>query len=107
MLVPLIYLDFEVRKDYIAKVLCIKRDKPMTVCGGSCYLAKKLDLAQKQEEKKEAINPSEISFFHELNVQIEVSRNNFSILKSSFFKYNEPYSGLLNSFDIFHPPRLG
>ena len=35
---PLVYLNFSLRQQYIYQVLCIKKDQPITVCGGQCYL---------------------------------------------------------------------
>ena len=42
ILVPVVYLDFELRKDYIIQNLCENRFKPQLKCNGQCYLAKKL-----------------------------------------------------------------
>ena len=42
--------DFFLNQDYIAKNLCVNRDKPMMHCNGKCYLAKKL----KEEGKSQA-----------------------------------------------------
>ena len=42
LLVPLVYLDFELRKEYIIQNLCENRFKPHLKCDGKCYLAKKL-----------------------------------------------------------------
>lgn len=36
---------FQLNRDYIAEVLCINRDKPITLCNGQCFLEKNLDLA--------------------------------------------------------------
>lgn len=62
--VPLIYLDYEVRKEYISEVLCVNRDKPITMCEGRCYLSDQLAQAQKQEESNKSIGQLfEINFF--------------------------------------------
>ena len=42
-IMPLIYLDFNLRRDYIAEILCINRDEPVTFCGGECYLNLQLE----------------------------------------------------------------
>lgn len=47
-----ILIDFKINKDYIAKVLCINKDEPITICGGNCYLTNQLKRAE--EQKKEA-----------------------------------------------------
>ena len=50
--VPSIYLDFEIRKEYIAKVLCVQKDQPITICGGKCYLNKRLKKAQQEDQQQ-------------------------------------------------------
>lgn len=59
LVVPFIYLDFELRKEYIIQSLCENRFNPQLHCDGKCYLAKQLkkvaqeharDAAQKQSE---------------------------------------------------------
>ena len=59
ILVPVVYLDFELRKDFIIQNLCENRFKPQMNCNGQCYLAKKLhkiaeDNATKETQKQGA-----------------------------------------------------
>ena len=42
LLVPVVYLDFELRKEHIFKNLCENRFTPQLHCDGKCYLAKQL-----------------------------------------------------------------
>lgn len=35
-------IDYLIHKDYIAKNLCVNRDKPRSCCKGKCYLVKQL-----------------------------------------------------------------
>ncbi|MFD1142239.1 hypothetical protein ACFQ4C_14025 [Larkinella insperata] len=42
---------YHANKDYIAKVLCENRAKPQLHCDGKCYLAKKLNAQQEQQDK--------------------------------------------------------
>lgn len=44
---------FEMNQDYIAKELCINRNKPQLHCNGRCYLMRKLKQAQDKEQKQE------------------------------------------------------
>jgi hypothetical protein len=46
-------LDYQLNKDYIARVLCINRNKPEMKCEGKCYLCKKL----KADAGKDRENP--------------------------------------------------
>lgn len=44
------YVEFELNKEYIAEFLCINKEKPMTICGGKCYLSKELQKANEQDK---------------------------------------------------------
>lgn len=46
----IIRADFFLNQAYIAKNLCINRDKPMMHCNGKCYLSKKLKDQEKQDQ---------------------------------------------------------
>lgn len=87
LLYPLVYLDYTLRRDYIAKVLCINRKKPITVCYGKCYLKKQLKRVKDQHEKdrKRHNNQSpELTFFVQ-DKQPPVNFGRRSIINSSSF----------------------
>lgn len=52
--VPFVYLDFELRKEFIIKNLCENRFKPQLHCDGKCYLAKQLHKAAEDNAANEA-----------------------------------------------------
>jgi hypothetical protein len=110
LLVPVVYLDFELKRDFIIQNLCENRFKPQLKCNGRCYLAKKLhkiaeDNATKQTEKQgqsikkileEDFEPTTISTYN-LDVKQTFQPSNFT--------YQLPfYSRFITSF--FHPPCL-
>lgn len=35
---------FTLNRDYIAEVLCVNKEKPITVCNGQCFLERNLNL---------------------------------------------------------------
>ncbi|SHK82700.1 hypothetical protein SAMN04488028_109112 [Reichenbachiella agariperforans] len=104
--VPLIYMDFGMRQDYIAEVLCINRDKPMLNCDGKCYLAKKLQAAQEQQEQEnETINiKSAPVFFAQIQEAIAFDKH-IGLLQNTY----QVLPGILNYTaylqQIFTPPR--
>lgn len=53
LLVPVVYLDFELRKEYIIKNLCENRFKPQLHCDGKCYLAKRLQKVAENDARNE------------------------------------------------------
>ena len=46
-----ILINFQINRDYIAKNLCINREKPDSCCQGSCHLTKQLE----EEDQKEKV----------------------------------------------------
>ncbi len=106
LLYPLIYLDFNLRKEYIQEVLCINKDKPITVCGGSCYLNSKLsDLTSHQEQEKQIQQEFNVNFFAQETVKIDLYNQKIE-LESSYLIQNTDFIQSLKISDIFHPPRL-
>ncbi|NQX85981.1 MAG: hypothetical protein HRT67_08750 [Flavobacteriaceae bacterium] len=45
------YLDYLVNYEYVSKVLCINKEKPMSTCNGKCYLSQQLKEAQETEKQ--------------------------------------------------------
>jgi len=54
LVVPFVYLDFELRKEYIIHNLCENRFKPELHCDGQCYLAKTLTKIAEEKAQNEA-----------------------------------------------------
>lgn len=105
LFVPLIYLDYTVRKDYISKVLCINKDKPDLKCNGKCFLAQKIKQVQEEEETSKNVSQKlEISFFFNRCPQFEFNNSLDYCLKTAIIYvisiYSEEYI-----HGIFHPPR--
>ena len=44
-------IDYLFNKDYIAKNLCVNRDKPKSCCKGKCHMVKQLQKATENPEK--------------------------------------------------------
>ncbi|MEQ8581411.1 MAG: hypothetical protein RIC30_03215 [Marinoscillum sp.] len=108
LVTPLVYLDFEMRRDYIAKVLCVERKQPITVCGGSCYLAAQLDKAKEHQEKSRQLTPKTFTFFFSEIRCFEWATDNLSPIQDlTFSALSEHFPKSRLAFDIFHPPRLG
>jgi hypothetical protein len=106
--IPLLYLDFEIRRDYIVANLCENRNRPMLNCNGKCYLSKKIAEAQKQAERQAesdymtklldyASNGSYYFRFSPEIVCVDVSQD-------LCFTYTSPFTGRTAVDDIFHPP---
>jgi hypothetical protein len=100
-------VDYVVNYDYISKVLCENKAKPMMHCNGKCHLMKELAKAAETENPKSSDKKSfspiqELLFFKEIK--------SFSMISFGFptkNKINTTYLNLysyLNTNSEFHPP---
>ncbi|WP_229216502.1 hypothetical protein [Dyadobacter sp. 3J3] len=105
--IPLLYLDFEIRRDYIVKNLCINRERPLMLCNGKCYLAKKMAALDEQEKRQ-----AESDYMTKLLDHVMDSRQlafipfsvSYKIRKILLFNYTSPPPARIAVDDIFHPP---
>ena len=108
--IPLLYLDFEIRRDYIVANLCENRDRPMLNCNGKCYLAKKIAEAKKQEEKQAESDYLNKLFSATTDLSVlfnsDFIRSEYVFLPQNYVKFNyvTAFNPLYHIEDIFHPP---
>ena len=108
LLVPVVYLDFEMRKDFIIQNLCENRFKPQLNCNGQCYLAKKLhkiaeDNATKETQKQgasmkkilEEVFETMPLFSYELMFENLSQKSNYA----HHLAHTQSFT-----FSLFHPP---
>ena len=98
----LIMLEFRVNRDYIAKVLCVNRNKPQMHCDGKCHLKKQLETDdQPQKNRSNSHDGYEVIFVNGLPAfQLEPFAD--SITHTAF--YRDPKS-FATCFACFHPPQ--
>jgi hypothetical protein len=93
-------IDYIVNYEYISKVLCENKAKPMMHCNGKCHLMKELVKASENEkpassDKKGYTPVAEVLFFQEIN--------SFVIFSSSHLdkeKMNYNYSNLYSNYNL-------
>ena len=99
------YIHYAWNKEYIAKYLCINKDKPELQCNGKCHLKKELS-EQRKEEKGPAfpfkISYESIQLWHRIISGIQLDKFAKSVLNHCpVYKINYLYT--LIRF-VFHPP---
>jgi hypothetical protein len=112
LVVPIVYLDFEINKAFIVQNLCENRFKPELNCDGKCYLAKQLHIVAEDKANKEAENQEsrfkkilEETYHFQDFAFFQISRD-FNIISANNFTYIfKEY--LTNTSSLFHPPCLG
>ena len=102
-----IIVDFNINQEYIAKVLCINKDKPEMKCNGKCHITKELE---KKEEPTENPKTEFVQFRNEIlfcQHFIKTKKNNIIPEPTKSYCYQNPvfYKSEFVS-DIFHPPKL-
>jgi hypothetical protein len=108
MIVPAIFFNYELRKDYIIQNFCVNKDRPELKCDGQCYLAKQIKAAQQQDENK-----ATATFVDKLLVldclpeitQWSFDSNTFSFEDVVSLKKLQNLNGENISIAIFHPPQ--
>lgn len=103
-----ILIDYTVNQDFIAKVLCINKNKPELQCNGKCHLANQI---KQQEEKEnqgtasESKTKTEVIFIQNLSVEVPNSAI-VSVISNTL----NPYTTRFNSSDylerLLRPPQL-
>jgi len=102
----LVFLDYELRKDFIAEVLCINREKPQFHCAGSCHLKKNL----KKSQEAQTENPDKVQFS---SFEFVAPKTNFTFLNSALVFIPQTIKNFGYSFhfypqvcfSFFHPPQ--
>lgn len=98
-----VFAGFEMNQSYIAKELCVNKDKPQLHCNGQCYLMKKLKQAQDKEQKQERFSPK-------VQLQEAIAALPFIFKQYAFASLNlrVPFTTgmpVAQVMTIFHPPQ--
>ena len=102
----LVFAGFKMNQAYIAKTLCENRDKPVVMCGGTCYLKKKLKQAEENEQKQERQASQKVQVQEALISDKTFQFKRFSLASIAFHVplcTGSPSSTLTY---IFHPPKV-
>jgi hypothetical protein len=95
---------FQANRDYISKVLCVNKEKPMTMCMGQCFLDRNLSLAD-DDTPKQAPTATKLSVeapvFVATNFHVDLNRNPLDIENSSA---PQPLYNFNSQTPFFHPP---
>ncbi|MCW3114915.1 MAG: hypothetical protein JWR18_3311 [Segetibacter sp.] len=95
--------DYFLNKSYIARVLCINKEKPKMHCNGKCYLAKQLKEQDKQDRQVPVNKKSNIDLqWLDLSEPIKIAGYN----QDSFRNCKHKHPSQLSSYprSIFRPP---
>jgi len=109
--IPLTYLDFKLRQDYYANVLCQNQDQPIAVCGGKCFVDKQVALVQSIAAQPVSDDTTPVSPTLEIDLSVYIAATNSQFVVPSYFFNSSITSELLASLPsgglkaVFHPPQ--
>ena len=101
-----IVMSFKINQDFIAKVLCINRDKPKLACAGKCHLMQKLKEAEEKEQEQVPPTVQEKTEVFLCNAQrLMVTRLLIDAHHVADIDYVDFVpTGFIS--DVFHPPQV-
>tara|TARA_R110000868_G_scaffold86724_5_gene243162 strand:+ start:1077 stop:1463 length:387 start_codon:yes stop_codon:yes gene_type:complete len=98
---------YNLNRDYYAAVLCEEKSNPNSLCEGSCFFFKQLNLKSESAPKTASLHfvASPLVFFApssnlEQRPSVDFSKKGFPVADA--FKIQDPYRR-----DIEHPPEIG
>lgn len=104
LMMPMVYIDFKLNQDYIARVLCINRDKPQMQCNGHCILMQKMNEAQDQTSSEENQAPKKLILETFCESLFEFQTLSWLFDKHAIASF--PKKLHASYFDkVFHPPQ--
>lgn len=103
-IVPVVYIDFKLNQDYIARVLCINREKPELHCDGNCILMQKIKEAQQGDDQDKSQNTQRYVLEIVCDETFAFTFLNYYTPKEVFYEYEDDFSSNYLSY-CFHPPR--
>jgi hypothetical protein len=95
---------FQANRDYIAEVLCVNKEKPMTMCNGQCFLDRNLSLVDDETPKQVPATTKlsvEAPVFVATDFHIDLHRSSLDIENSSA---PQPLYNFYSQRTFFHPP---
>jgi len=98
---------FQMNREFIAKNLCVNKNKPKMNCNGQCYLAKQLKSAEDKETKSNSEKlekmPELVLF---LPIHSEIPFKQILVFQSeNNFNYSNHYTFQF-SFNLNQPPAI-
>jgi len=108
LIIPVIpVIDYLLNKDYIAKNLCINKEKPKSCCKGKCHMVKQLQKTNKNTENdpKNANSRIQLKELYEFMIS-KACFYTAEITRHSYFVYNIVTFDQLACSAIFVPPKF-
>ena len=96
---------FQLNRDYIVEVLCVNKEKPITMCHGQCFLDRSLEVAdaQSSDEGTAPVTKQNVDFPVFIISENQHTLNNLIVCDRHNVEYHSAVSSKHSSAP-FHPP---
>lgn len=103
---PLVYIEYQMRKEYIVAELCAERFAVVNTCDGRCFLVDRFNENQRRasEEKEQNIKPVEIKL-QLLKLAIELERPSANFHSKARATFSPSLYSYLAVSSIDEPPK--
>jgi hypothetical protein len=109
VLIPILFINYEVRKDFITQNYCINKNRPELHCDGKCYLATQIKAVQQKEDNKAASETISKLFAFEIFYASSIPSNllpfSEQIVGAEKHIYKSSKKGINFSLTIYQPPK--
>lgn len=85
----ILFLNFELHKEYIAQMLCEKKDVPQNSCKGNCQLNKKFKEQDERESKQSPVitYKSEVGIYELPSFEVLFFNHFIELIQYDIFSY--------------------
>ena len=107
LIIPVVpVIDYLINKEYIAKNLCVNKDKPKSCCKGKCHMVKQLQKTNPNTEN-DTKNTTKKVQLKELNdfLVVNTCRLKLEITGVSYYNYSISVFVELAKPAVFVPPK--
>lgn len=107
LIVPAIFVNYELRKDFIIENYCVNKERPELKCDGKCYLAKQIKAAEQKDDAQGT--DTFLSKVFEIETLVCVNHFSFepraSLIKNHIYYPAETSATRSYHIAIYHPPK--
>lgn len=107
IIVPIVpVIDYLINKDYIAKNLCVNKDKPKSCCKGKCHMIKELKKTNSTSDSENR-NSGKKTQLREVNEYLICNSAKLSLFYRDFYYFMQKSSHFhsLSIAAVFVPPK--
>lgn len=106
MIRTIVVADYSINKEFIAKYLCVNRDKPKSHCNGKCHLRKQLEKQDRADSKTKSALTGKLYEEYCLIMNDDNWTDILTDLKTDPLQFYKGSYSEKKVSAVFHPPTI-